>query len=92
MGGCGARRLVRDLLGYSLVVVDLFLYSDLIFGIVKFIGNVCIQTWFEKLMVESYVYCYIFKYVVCLYHLRSHSSETIGVVSIGTWVEKASPN
>ena len=56
MGSCGARRLVRDLLGYSLLVVDPFLYSDLIFGIVKFIGYVCIQTWFVKLKVESYVY------------------------------------
>ena len=83
MGGCGARRLVRDLLGYSLVVVDHFLYSNFIFGIVKFIGYVCIQTWFVKLKVESYAYCCIFKYVSCLYHLRSLSRETTGVVSIG---------
>ena len=92
MGGCGARRLVRDLLGYSLVVVDLFLYSDLIFGIIKFIGYVCIQNWFVKLKIESYVYCRIFECMSCLYHLRPHSCGTIGVVSIGMWVEKRSPN
>ena len=92
MGGCGARRLVRDLLGYSLLVVDPFLYWDLIFGIVKFIGYVCIQTWFVKLKVESYVYYCIFKYMLCLHHLRSPSRETIGVVSIGTWAEKGLSN
>ena len=92
MGGCGARRLVRDLLEYSLVVVDPFLYSDLIFGIVKFIGYVCIQTWFAKLKVESYVYYCIFECMSCLYHVRPPSRGTIGVVSIGTWVEKGSPN
>ena len=92
MGGCGARRLVRNLLGYSLVIVDPFLYSNLIFGIVKFIGYVCIQTWFVKLKVESYVYCCIFKYVSCLYHLHSPSRETIGDVSIGTWADKGLSN
>ena len=94
MGGCGARRLVRDLLGYSLVVVDHFLYSDLIFGFVKFIGYACIQIWFVKLKVESFVYCCIFECMscLCLYHLRPPSRVTIGVVSIGTWVEKGSLN
>ena len=28
----------------------------------------------------------------CLYHLRSPSRETIGVVSIGTWAEKELSN
>ena len=42
----------------------------------------------KKLMAESCVYCCIFKYVSCLYHLRSYLRETIGVVSIGTWAEK----
>ena len=92
MGGCGARRLVRDLLGYSLVVVDPFLYSDLIFGIVKFIGYVCIQTWFVKLKVESFVYYCIFECMSFLYHLRPPSRGTIDVVSIGTWVEKRLSN
>ena len=84
--------MVRDLLEYSLEVVDYFLYSNLIFGIVKFIGYVCIQTWFVKLKVESFVYYCIFECMSCLYHLRPPSRGTIGVVSIGTWVEKGSPN
>ena len=75
-----------------MVVVDPFLYSDLIFGIVKFIGYVCIQTWFVKLKVESYVYCCIFECISCLYHLRPPLRGTIGVVSIGMWVEKESSN
>ena len=71
MGGCGARRLVRDLLEYSLVVVDHFLYSDHIFGIVKFIGYVCIQTWFAKLR-SSLMYIVVFSNVcrvctICAY-------------------------
>jgi len=65
------------------VVVDSFLYSDLIFSI---------QTWFIKLKVLSFVYCCIFECMSCLYHLRPPSRGTIGVVSIGTWVEKGSSN
>ena len=47
---------------------------------------------FEKFIVEFCVYCCIFKYVSCLYHMRSPSRETIGVVLIGTWAEKGLSN
>ena len=36
--------------------------------------------------------CCIFKYVSCLYHLRSPSRETIGDVSIVMWAEKGLSN
>ena len=75
-----------------MVVVCPFLYSNSNFGIVKFTNYGCIQTGFVKLKVEVHVFCCIFKYVSCLYHLRSPSRETIGDVSIGTWAEKGLSN
>ena len=75
-----------------MVVVGPSLCSNLSFDIVKFVIDVCVQTWFVKLMAESCVYYCIFKFLSCLYHLRSPSRETIGVVSIGTWDEKGLSN
>ena len=74
------------------VVVDLFPLCESQFRQCKVINYVCIQIWFVKLMVESCVYRCIFKYLSCLYYLRSPSRETIGVVSIGTWAEKGLSN
>ena len=76
----------------NVVVVDSYLCSNPNFSNVKFVNYVFIQTWFEIFIVESCVYCCIFKYVSCLYHLRSLSRETIGVVSIETWAEKELSN
>ena len=78
--------------GTLLVVGGPFLFSNPNFGIVKFINYVCMQIWFVNLKAESCVYYCIFKFMSCLYYLRSSSRETIGVVSIGMWVEKVSPN
>ena len=36
--------------------------------------------------------CCTFKYLSCLYHLRPPSRGTIGIVSIGPWVEKGPSN
>ena len=58
----------------------------------KVVNYVCIQIWFVKFMAESCVYCCIFEFVSCLYHMRSPSRGTIGVVSIGTWAEKRLSN
>ena len=53
----------------------------------------CISNSVCKLNVsEHLMFSFFLSIVWCSYHLRSHSCETTGVVSIGPWIEKGSPN
>ena len=77
-----------------------FLWSFVI-SAVKFVNHViyvhyvsyCVfELGLWKLLYSSLSPWYIFKSLSCLYHLRPSSRGTTGVVSIGSWVEKGSPN
>ena len=48
------------------VVAGPFLYSNLSFGIVRFVNYVGIKIWFVKLMARSRVFCCIFRICVVL--------------------------
>ena len=59
---------------------------------VKFVNYLCICTRFVRLNVSCQDRSLFLSNVSCLYHLRPPSRGTTGVVSIGPWVEKGSPN
>ena len=52
----------------------------------------CISNSVCKLNVSTLLMFVFLSIVLCSYHLRSPLCESTGVVSIGPWVEKGSPN
>ena len=75
-----------------MIVVGPYLELKPDFSNAKFVNYVFIKTWFVKLKVKTYVYLLYFQIRVVLIPSAPPSRGTIGDVSIGTWVEKGSPN